>query len=104
MLLLERIYPRANIKQFPAYKKNFPNVWLERTVRAGDGGAAGETRHSVAGHGQRVWLRVGADPHAGEGGGHRRHARVRRQTPVPRLEPDVINTNVTCDYSLLTWL
>ena len=81
-----------------------PHVGFERAVRAGDGGAAGETRHPVPGHRQRVWLRVGADPHAGEGGGHRRHARVRRQTPVPRLEPAVINTNVTRDHSLLTWL
>ena len=64
-----------------------PHVGFERAVRAGDGGATGETRHPVPGHGQRVWLRVGADPHAGEGGGHPRHAHagVGRQTSVARL-------------------
>ena len=43
-----------------------PHVRLEGTVGTGDGGPAGETRHPIARHGERV---LGVGGHGGEGGG-----------------------------------
>ena len=62
----------------PAHS-NSPHIGLQRAVWAGDGGAAGETRHPVAGHGERV---LGVGRHGGEWGGD---PRVGPQTPVAGL-------------------
>ena len=48
------------IKTFPSL---LPHVRLQGAVGAGDGGAAGETRHPVARHGERV---LGVGRHGGE--------------------------------------
>ena len=55
---------------FPSHlTPHSPHIGLQRTVGTGDGGAAGQTRHPVPCHGERV---LGVGGHGGEGGGNPR--------------------------------